>query len=410
VPFDGEDAFSIGYKHIMEEVPVPPLASAPERELFEIVKRMMAKAPDDRYQSAKELASLLQSGRPTSDMGMQASLAEAPTAVLRPSQVEAALRTPVTPTTPTTPMPETPPPPKPQVPKRKKKRGGVLMGLFLVLFMGAGGAGGYWYFVMDAQWPLPFMQQSSQPDSLMPMDPADSLGLGDDSLMLAFGDSLGVGDSAAAAADSVTVEDSTGALEDTAAVQSPLPETGMLVLENVTSRGRVFLNGRAAQGTRHELPPGSVSIRVTRTGYEDFETSVAVPRGDTVSVGVVWEAVEPPPVVPQCANPVGRDDFNRETYNLNNYCWDAAPRVVPQGPWYVPIPEGVDLPGRPSIFWVQVQPDGSVGTWRLVNRPRVAADGLAARWAQQNLSFRPATKNGQPVAGWVRVVLVGRRP
>src|SRR5205814_5736731 len=52
VPFDGEDSFSIGYKHIMEEVPTPPLESVDRRELFEVVRKMMAKSPEDRFQSA----------------------------------------------------------------------------------------------------------------------------------------------------------------------------------------------------------------------------------------------------------------------------------------------------------------------------------------------------------------------
>src|SRR6266480_3784569 len=60
VPFDGEDSFSIGYKHIMEEVPVPRLDSAEKRELFEIVRKMMAKKQEDRFQSAEELVTVLE--------------------------------------------------------------------------------------------------------------------------------------------------------------------------------------------------------------------------------------------------------------------------------------------------------------------------------------------------------------
>ncbi len=59
VPFDGEDSFSIGYKHIMEELPTPPLESAEQRELFAIIQRMMAKKQDDRYQNAEDLVTAL---------------------------------------------------------------------------------------------------------------------------------------------------------------------------------------------------------------------------------------------------------------------------------------------------------------------------------------------------------------
>ncbi len=63
VPFDGEDSFSIGYKHIMEEIPTPPLDNSEKRQLFEIVRKMMAKTPAQRFQSADELVSVLESGR-----------------------------------------------------------------------------------------------------------------------------------------------------------------------------------------------------------------------------------------------------------------------------------------------------------------------------------------------------------
>src|SRR2546428_7496395 len=60
VPYDGEDSFSIGYKHIMEELPTPPLESYDQRTLFEITKRMMAKKPEDRFQRPEELVSVLE--------------------------------------------------------------------------------------------------------------------------------------------------------------------------------------------------------------------------------------------------------------------------------------------------------------------------------------------------------------
>src|SRR3989475_341912 len=62
VPFDGEDSFSIGYKHIMEEIPTPPLETYDQRTTFEIVKKMMAKSPDERFQSADDLVQALEAG------------------------------------------------------------------------------------------------------------------------------------------------------------------------------------------------------------------------------------------------------------------------------------------------------------------------------------------------------------
>src|SRR2546428_8114776 len=60
VPFDGEDSFSIGYKHIMEELPTPPLDTPERRDLFEIIRKMMAKSSDDRFQHAEELVHVLE--------------------------------------------------------------------------------------------------------------------------------------------------------------------------------------------------------------------------------------------------------------------------------------------------------------------------------------------------------------
>src|SRR5262245_24769018 len=66
VPFDGEDSFSIGYKHIMEEIPTPPLDNPEKRQLFEVIRKMMAKTPAQRFQNADELVSVLEGGRSVS--------------------------------------------------------------------------------------------------------------------------------------------------------------------------------------------------------------------------------------------------------------------------------------------------------------------------------------------------------
>ena len=58
-PFDGEDAFGILMDHINAPLPRPALATNDEWELFEVVERMLAKRPEDRYQTADELIAAL---------------------------------------------------------------------------------------------------------------------------------------------------------------------------------------------------------------------------------------------------------------------------------------------------------------------------------------------------------------
>jgi hypothetical protein len=97
----------------------------------------------------------------------------------------------------------------------------------------------------------------------------------------------------------------------------------------------------------------------------------------------------------------------RETFNLNNACFDEGPRSDPPGP--------VHIIHHPSIqqrvttaYWVQVGADGSQRNWRSTARQRTPFDVRAVRWIQQSLTFSPAQKDGRAVAGWVLVTIQGR--
>jgi hypothetical protein len=269
----------------------------------------------------------------------------------------------------------------------------MLVGLFVMAFLGLGGAGGYWYFVMDAVWPLPFVEALlARGGEDLPILPDDSLGSQvPESLLVATGDSGPTDDSAAVA-------------EDTAPPPPPLPPTGVLVLTNVSSRARVSLDGEAMQGTTYVLEPRSYTIRVTRSGYQDFETSTSVARGDTVRLRVTQtriQPVEPPPPVAQCTDPRSGD-----TYNLNSACFDQAPR--PTGVPVIPLPEGVQGSPR-AILWVKVLADSSVGQMDWHTRSGNLAFDLAAQaFARRRMTYRPAVKNGQPVDAWLRLPIQGR--
>src|SRR6185436_5563997 len=107
VPFDGEDSFSIGYKHIMEALPVPPLKSAEQRDMYEVVKRMMAKSPDARFQNAELLAQVLE-GKAQLPSG---PISSAPTVAMKAATTTTSTVAPKlgSSTTPTTPMPRAEP-------------------------------------------------------------------------------------------------------------------------------------------------------------------------------------------------------------------------------------------------------------------------------------------------------------
>ncbi|MGD2134649.1 MAG: protein kinase [Gemmatimonadales bacterium] len=393
VPFDGEDAFSIGYKHIMEELPVPQLETAEQRRLFGVINRMMAKDPGERFQSAEELVANLEGGAPTGQAAAPPAavpLSEAATTVIptppggRPPTVPPGVR----PSTPTTPMPKTEPPPA-----RKKKRSGVLVGMLLVLFFGAGGAGGVWYFVWDLQWPLPFMQQGE-----MVADDSAQGAVPDDSAGPATGDSTPT----QVAGDSAQTADSTGA--------APLPETGVMVVTASQRLARIAIDGdRVTAGENVDVDPGSHRVTASLTGYRNAVETVQVGRGDTVAVNLQMARVqaepdpEPPRPAGQCSNPE-----NRDTYNLNDLCYETPPR--PRDPPVVQVPPGVSGTPRQIVLWVKVGADGSGQEVRVVRSSTVpVVDVRASNYMLHQMRYEPATKGGRPVEAWVQLLVNPRR-
>ena len=58
-PFDGDDPFAILYKHINTPIPKPELATEEEQSLYAVIEKMLAKKPDERFQSAGEIIAAL---------------------------------------------------------------------------------------------------------------------------------------------------------------------------------------------------------------------------------------------------------------------------------------------------------------------------------------------------------------
>jgi serine/threonine protein kinase len=412
VPFDGEDSFSIGYKHIMEDLPEPPLKTVAQRSLFQVIRRMLAKAPEERYQKAEDLVAALEGKAPVAARRPAVLAAEDGgqiAAPLPPPPIRTAtLAREAASNTPTTPIPRTIRPSAAAIErKREKKRSGVLVGMLLVLLLGGGGAGGYWYFFLDAQWPLPFMAQRSatEPTTASPLaDAADSLADQGDSLSPVASDTT-----ATVSEDSVAPQVAQAAAVDTPMAE--LPNTGTLVLRGVPRGARVQINGETVQGDSLELDAGSHKIEIERTGYEKHEETIQLPRGQVHILSIrMMPVAEPQPAATPPVDICAQEPPTSQEYFQVGKCYDRAPSPT-RIPYIFP-PAGYQGELLPVNLLVKVSVNGNaIQTLRARRQEADPQLQIAAmRFTQDSLPFQPALKGSDPIEAWVRVTVQFRRP
>jgi eukaryotic-like serine/threonine-protein kinase len=154
VPFSGDSAIEIAMKHL-NELPKPPSKIRPEipSELDHVVLRALAKAPEDRYQTAEEFADDLhrvEAGLPLAPKtaeGVTALLAAPMGTIGGTTQVLPGDATQIAPPRPDT--PRTPPPPyRPGYgyEERPPKRRRWVPWLLVVLLLAAAGFAGWYVF------------------------------------------------------------------------------------------------------------------------------------------------------------------------------------------------------------------------------------------------------------------------
>ncbi|MCH8937236.1 MAG: protein kinase [Gemmatimonadetes bacterium] len=421
VPFDGEDSFAIGYKHVTEDIPVPQLRTQDHRELFEIIRKMMAKAPEDRYQDADELIKDLSSGMDPAGMltGPAAAAVSYPGMASRPPRPSQA-RTFATqgppPTTPNTPIPSPPHREAIVVAGKKKRRGGVLVGMFLLLLFGGAGGGGYLYVegaggiepVVErhpalravvsklAALGVPLEINALATDSTETAEPTDSTILA----TTALGDSTVHADStvaldSATVADSIAI-DSTGATTDSvvapAVPEVVAPTTGHLIVSNLGRDASMWINDRPVRGLRHDLAPGRYELRIVAPGSKPYKATVTLAVGDTLRHRVRMASALPES---QCER---LDD----SYNRRGECFDQMPRMLVAT--VIPVGSTVPrFPAQPAILAIQVFANGSPGEVLIKSPSDVPEFTLLAIQFARGLSYQPGTKDGLPVMGWVQV-------
>jgi serine/threonine protein kinase len=365
VPFDGEDSFSIGYKHIMEEIPTPPLETYDQRTLFEVIKKMMAKSPDDRFQSADELVQSLEAGGGLAAVG----LATAPTKAI-PSLAGARLASAAT-----TPLPRV----AGGVHKRSVAAG---IGLwFVVVVIGLGAPGLYAY-----KKGLLFFARAATADS----SKASSV----DTLAQRL-----LADTGASPASADTGTQVITARPDTTrghAVAPPPGTPGHLTLLGLPKGARVTLNGLPFRGPQGDVPPGTYRLAVRASGFAPYDRQVVITPGAASTVKLELESSDEGSE----SGGGGPCDTYGPAYNQDHMCWDARP--VPLSPTLIPIPPGTTVFPRPAILLVHVSREGETIEARLYSRSNVDTFNDQALDVAKNLRWNPAQKNGEPVDAWVQ--------
>ncbi|HEV8382042.1 MAG TPA: TonB family protein [Gemmatimonadales bacterium] len=363
VPFDGEDSFSIGYKHIMEEIPTPPLENPEKRQLFEIVRKMMAKTPAQRFQSADELVSVLESGRSVS-FTTDATMA-------MPSMAGARMAS-----APTTPLPRAtgtrPPAGVPPMVTGEAPRRSVLSGLLLwLLIVGAVfGGGGFYAYKQGLIFAKP-------------------TGGGRDS-------TIGGGNTTPRDTTRLAVADSTnGASDSTAPPAAPPPPPpgtpGRLILQNVPQGARISIEGQPVRGTQLDLTPGVHRLTVRAAGYQTYDRQVIITAGETYNVRLDMQPSD---------DGSGPCDRFGPAYNQDNICFDRRP--APLSATLIPVQADATIFPRPVILLVHVSRDGETLEARVYAPSNVETFNNDALEMAKRLRWNPAQKNGEPTDAWVQ--------
>ncbi|PYO73525.1 MAG: hypothetical protein DMD64_06965 [Gemmatimonadetes bacterium] len=361
VPFDGEDSFSIGYKHIMEEIPTPPLETPEKRQLFEIIRKMMAKTPAQRFQNADELIGVLEGGR-------SVTFTTDATQAL-PSMSGARLGS-----APTTPLPRatgTRPPVDGAVAAPllgERPRRSVLSGLLLwLVIVGAVFGGGGFYAYKQG---LIFAKPPARPTDSTP---------GRDTTRLA-------------AADSTKAQ---GDTSHAAAPQPPPPPAegtpGRLVLQNLPQGARITIDGQQVRGNQVDLPPGVRHVMVRATGYQTYDRQVIITAGETYNVRVDMQTSD---------DDSGPCDKFGPAYNQDNLCFDRRPG--PLSATLIPVQADATIFPRPVILLVHVSRDGETLEARVYAPSNVETFNNDALEMAKRLRWNPAQKNGEPTDAWVQ--------
>jgi eukaryotic-like serine/threonine-protein kinase len=431
VPYDGEDSFSIGYKHITEPVPTPSLITADERRIFEVIKRMLMKDPADRYQSCEELVASIQ-GQPTAAPGaVRVSAAAATVGGGRSSAPTAA--SPIGGFSPIVSQPTTPldsplvnrritPLERRDAPRRVADRSLAMRGgsgspwawLWIVLAVLGGSGGAFYYYTSRgfaagtrptadsaavATDTLPLRDTTAASTPVLPVDPPAAA----PTTPAPAPAPVPTADTPAMAPPPTRSATSAGPANSSGAPAEQISgDSGGIRVVGLPRGSTVMIDEKPVSESVTRLPPGPHALGVSAPRFNFYADTIVVRPGEITEVGPQLSPIgSPEPVRRRAARPAGRCTPG-VGYNADGSCFDERPKPV--NPPFVPVPEGVTGTPRPSLLWIKVSTEGrTVDVARL--RPSDDSEfERAVRNFVWSVTWHPALKGGQPVEAWTQML------
>ncbi len=397
VPFDGEDSFAIGYKHITEPLPQLALASADDRQLYDTIRRMMMKEPADRPQDCAELIASLQR-QPTA----------APGSLTGSTTPQAAPLVPTASGRPTTPLPPTR---ALQTPRSGTRRAPTIQPVpksassWPVLFLLAAGAAGagFWY-VQQQDASATTVAAVGRVDTVLVPAPAAS------APAPVARDSVAVGDTLASSAAAALPDRDSAVTAAIPAASPPAPvvaaDSGAIKIVGLPAGSSVLIDGEPVTEAVTRLPAGRHTVGISAPLHNFYEETLQVVAGDLFELepvlvrqgvatqrrAIAQRRLAVRGVIPAaCAQP-------GPTYNADRSCYDVRPR--PMEAANVMLTPDIKGTPSPSTLLVRVSGDGHPLEVRGLRPSNDLKFEALARQFAANTSWVPAMRDGEAVEGW----------
>jgi serine/threonine protein kinase len=416
VPYDGEDSFSIGYKHITEPIPTPSLVTADERRIFEIIKRMLMKDPFDRFQSCEELVASFR-GQPIAAPGaVRASVATfvGSAAAVAGAAVGDGGGLPPIVSQPTTPL-DSPlvnrrltPLERREVPRRVADRSMAMRpsasswAWLWVLLAVLGGAGGAFYYYKAhgfAPGALTTPADSAPATDSVPASPPPQAQT-----------PIAPGDTATAPA---VAPPPAGRDSSPRALTPPIEAAGASDVRGPVDSGGIRLIG-LPRGSTVLIDENPITQALTRLTPGPHALAISAPRYNFYSDTIVIRPGQVQELTPQLTqlgapSPTTRKEQRADArcvpgpgYNVDGSCFDDRPKPV--NPPFVTVPADAQPTPRPSLLWVKVSAEGRTVDIRRLHPSDDPAYEREVRNFVWTVTWHPALKEGAPVEAWTQML------